>query len=277
MNAKHSSPTLSSPRIFFAATFGWTWLFWIPVALLGLGGTPWGTLLSLLGVLGPMIAGIAFTYLTKDKAGRRDYWLRIIDPRRMGIGWFLVVVLFTPVLNISAALLDRLAGGSGATWGEAAIQISSDPLAVIQLALFASIIPFIEELGWRGYALDRLQSRWNALVSSLILGAVWSVWHLPLFFIEGTYQANLGVGSLAFWLFMVSIIPLSIPFTWFYNNTRRSILSAILFHSMVNFTGELIALTERADTYASLLWFVAAIGITLIWGARTLTRNKGAW
>jgi membrane protease YdiL (CAAX protease family) len=277
MNEKTNSSTLSSPWIFFAVTFGWTWLFWILAIALGLGSdTAPGIVLQLLGVIGPMVAGIAFTYLTRDKEGRRDYRLRVIDPRRIGFGWFLVVLLFVPILNSLAALLDILTGGSGATWGEAVVQFSSHPLAIIPSLLFASLIPFIEELGWRGYVLDRLQSRWNALVSSLILGVVWSLWHLPLFFIEGTYQHGLGVGTLAFWLFIAGVVPLSIPFTWIYNNTRRSTLAVILFHAMVNFTGELIALTERADTYATLLWFVAAIGITLIWGAKTLTRNKEA-
>jgi membrane protease YdiL (CAAX protease family) len=277
MNKHANASTLSSPLIFFAVTLGWTWLFWILAAALRLGSdSTAGIVLQFLGVLGPMVAGIGFTYLTQDKECRREYWLRIIDPRRIGIVWFLIILFFVPALNGLAALIDKLAGGSGATWGEALIQFSSQPLAIIPSLLFSSLIPFIEELGWHGYALDRLQSRWNALVSSLILGVVWSLWHLPLFFIEGTYQYNLGVGSLEFWLFMISIVPLSIPFTWIYNNTHRSTLSAILFHSMVNFTGELIASTERADTFATLLWFVAAIVITVIWGPKTLTRDKGA-
>ncbi len=276
MNENSNSSTLFGPGMFFVVVLGWTWLFWILAAILGLGmNTTSGVVLLLLGVLGPMIAGIGFTYLTQDKKGRRDYWLRIIDPRRIGARWFLVIILLVPVLNVLAALLDILSGGNGATLGEAAAQFFSQPLTIIPSLLFASLIPFIEELGWRGYVLDRLQSRWTALVSSLILGIVWSLWHLPLFFIEGTYQYNLGVGSLAFWLFMIGVVPLSVPFTWIFNNTLRSTLAAILFHSMINFTGELIALTERADVYLIPLWFIAAIVITVIWGPKTLTRNIG--
>jgi hypothetical protein len=97
--------------------------------------------------------------------------------------------------------------------------------------------------------------------AALILGVVWSLWHLTMFFIPGSYQAGLGVGTVAFWLFFLAIVPLSIPFTWIYNNTNRCILSAILFHAMVNFTGELILLSERADNIYNLLWFAAAFGI----------------
>ena len=141
MNKHSNASTLSSPWIFFAVAFGWTWLFWILAALLGLGSdtTP-GIVLQFLGVLGPMVAGIGFTYLTQGKEGRREYWLRIIDPRRIGIVWFLVILLFVPILNGLAALIDKLAGGSGATWGEALVQFSSQPLAIIPSLLFSSLI-----------------------------------------------------------------------------------------------------------------------------------------
>ena len=96
---------------------------------------------------------------------------------------------------------------------------------------------------------------------------------------EDTYQAGLGVGTLEFWLFMIGIVPLSFAFTWVYNNTNRSILAVILFHGMVNFTGELFDITERANTISIVLWAVAAIGITMIWGANTFTRQptREAW
>jgi membrane protease YdiL (CAAX protease family) len=132
-------------------------------------------------------------------------------------------------------------------------------------------------LGWRGYVLDRLQEKHSALVSSLILGVVWSFWHLPTFFIRDSYQASLGIGTPAFWLFFAGIISLNFAFTWIYNNTGRSTLAVILFHSMVNFTGELIALSERADTFSIALWLVAAIGITVIWSAKSPARQKEAY
>ena len=119
----------------------------------------------------------------------------------------------------------------------------------------------------RNYSLGlyRLQAKWSALISALILGSLWSLWHLPLFYIKGTYQANLGVGS-EFWLFMIGVVPLSFALTWIYNNTRRSILAVIIFHAMVNFTGELIAITERADIILIFLYVVAAVGIMVLWG-----------
>lgn len=269
-----SASTISSPWLFFALTFLWTWFFWILAAFLNVGmDSAAGVILLLLGVLGPMVTGITFTYLTQDKEGKRDYWTRIIDFRRISGRWYLIIFLFVPILTALAAILDILSGGSGATLGKIATNFLSQPLSIIPFFLFASLIPFIEELGWRGYALDRLQSKRNALVSSLILGIVWSLWHLPLFFIKDTYQYDLGVGSPAFWLFIIGVVPLSFSFTWIYNNTHRSTLAVILFHAMVNFTGELIAITERADTYSIMLWFIAAVAIIIIWGPKTFTRE----
>ncbi len=268
-------PKLANPWIYFVATYVWTWAIWGLAIYQGANmETGSGVIYLLLGVLGPMVTGILFTYLTRDKEGRSDYWKRIIDFKRIPFRWYLVILLFVPILNILAALLDVITGGSGGTLGEAAQNFVSSPLSIVWSILFASLIPFIEELGWRGYVLDRLQDRSSALVSSLILGVVWSLWHLPMFFIEGSYQAGLGVGTLEFWLFIIGVVPLSLVFSWIYNNTNRSTLAVILFHAMVNFTGELISITERADAIAILLWILAAIVITVLWGPKSLTGRR---
>src|SRR5688572_20876269 len=76
---------LSSPVYYFALALGWSWSFWILAILLGVSfETPMGVVLGLIGLLGPMVAGIGSTYLTHGKEGRRDYWLRVIDVRRIG-------------------------------------------------------------------------------------------------------------------------------------------------------------------------------------------------
>lgn len=144
------------------------------------------------GVLGPMITGIAFTYLTRDKEGWRDYWKRVIDFKRIGVKWYLVIFLFVSAMHIVSAILDVLFGGGGTTWGEAALGVVTNPSSLIASILFASLIPSIDELGWRGDVLDRLQERQSALVSSLILGAVWSLWHLQrrLPYLASRYPAH---------------------------------------------------------------------------------------
>ena len=277
-NLKTTRPALASPWVYFLATYIWSGVFGGLAILMDLSmETVVGLVLVLLAALGPMVTGIAFTYLTRDQEGRRDYWKRVIDFNRILPKWYLVIFLFVPMLNGLAALLDILTGGKGGTWGETALNFLTNPASIVLSILFATLFPFIEELGWRGYVLDRLQEKHNALASSLILGIVWSLWHLPTFFIRDSYQAGLGIGTPAFWWFFAGIVPLTFAFTWIYNNTYRSTLAVILFHSMVNFTGELFTLTERADNYSILLWFVVAVGIIAFWSAKPFTHRKEAY
>ncbi|RLI25244.1 hypothetical protein DRO57_04475 [Candidatus Bathyarchaeota archaeon] len=94
--------------------------------------------------------------------------------------------------------------------------------------------PLEEELGWRGYALPRLQTRHTTLVSSVTLGIIWAFWHLPLNFMAQPpgpqYQATIGMflGSVVTMAFM------SVLFTWLYNNTGGSVFVTLLFHTIVN-------------------------------------------
>jgi membrane protease YdiL (CAAX protease family) len=101
---------------------------------------------------------------------------------------------------------------------------------IIPFALSTFLVGPLEEFGWRGYAQDCMQASWNRVISSMNLGIVWALWHLPLFFIKDTYQYNLGAGSQSFWLFIVGIVPLTFVFTWIFNNTNRSTLAAMFFH-----------------------------------------------
>jgi membrane protease YdiL (CAAX protease family) len=156
--------------------------------------------------------------------------------------------------------------------------------------LFAGFIllfgPLPEEIGWRGYALDRLQarcgasspstglgqrwSRWNALAAGLLLGAAWGVWHIPLFFMPGYYGDALPQPA----EFMFAILMTSVLITWIYNNTRRSVLAAVLYHFMVNFTGELLPTSVQVDLYRTALTALVVLCVVLWWGPAILRRGE---
>jgi membrane protease YdiL (CAAX protease family) len=270
----HSSK-LSTPWVFLAITYSVSWVFWIPAGLFGRGVDTFpAALLFYLGGLGPPIAGIILTYLTKDQEGRRNYWQRLIQFKRISADWYFVILLTIPVMFILAILVESLLTGSGIQV-ENITRFLTQPLTIFPFVAFTLLFgPLPEELGWRGYLLDSLQVKRGALTSSLILGTAWSLWHLPLFFLQGTHQNSLGLGTPAFWLFMTAMLPESILMTWIYNNNQRSTLSAVLFHTMINLTGELLAVTQRTATYQVLLLTVTAITVTAMWGAKTLTHGK---
>ena len=266
----------ANPWRFFFLALGVSWFFWAWVILLH--WHVWhfpAVLFGALGLFGPALAEIVLILRAHDPEQWRDYWQRVLDFGRIGGKWHLAIWLIFPAVNGLAILLGALAGVPVPAFDTAG-ELVSQPWRILPFAAFILVFgPLPEELGWRGYALDGLQARFNALASSLILGAVWSLWHLPLFFMRGTFQHDvLMFGSLNFWLFLAGPITTSILFTWIYNNTHRSTLSAILFHFMANFTGELMPLSGSARTVSLLLTTFLAVLVTLIFGPTTLTRKK---
>jgi len=266
----------ANPWRFFALALGISWFFWMWVILLGWNVFTFpAILLGALGLFGPAFAEIILISRTHNKEQWRDYWQRVFDIRRIGKRWHLVIWLTFPLLNTLALLLSILSGSSFPVF-EAAKNLLSEPWRILPFAIFILLYgPLPEELGWRGYALDGLQARYNAFVSSLILGVIWALWHLPLFFMKGQWQHDvLKFGTVDFWTFIFSPIILSILFTWIYNNTNRSTLSAILFHFMINFSGNLIPLTKQGRLYTLILTVILSVIVIIIFGPKTLVRQN---
>lgn len=204
---------------------------------------------------------------------RQDYWSRALDPRRIGGRWWVVTLGLPPLLMWTAGLLDRGSGGAGVQWETS--QFLAEPWAMAPFAVFIFIFgPLPEELGWRGYALDGLRRRYGAVGASLLLGVVWGVWHYPLYFIEGSYQAGRR-DALLMVLQVVSCVGMSVVMTWVYLHTQRSTLSAVMIHFMINFSGELSQLSRSGEVWLAALWVVAAM--LLVWrgGLRKPPRGEG--
>ncbi|MEA2046534.1 MAG: CPBP family intramembrane glutamic endopeptidase [Euryarchaeota archaeon] len=124
---------------------------------------------------------------------------------------------------------------------------------VFLYVLFFSVLG--EEIGWRGYALPELQANHSALTASLIIGVIWGLWHVPLWWMRGNLHQDIPLT-----LFMLQIIALSIIFTWMYNNTRGSLLIVHLFHAAVNTTvGVLLILPMDTNSDLGPLWL--AVGL----------------
>ncbi|MCU4744572.1 type II CAAX endopeptidase family protein [Natronoglomus mannanivorans] len=265
----------ADPWRFFVIALGVSYLFWLP--LIAFEYDPFsipGVVPFAAGALGVPGAAIYLLFRSADEEHRQDYWRRLVDVRRIGLRWYVVAFLLYPALNVLALTAGVLAGDSIPAF-ERAADLAADPASIVSYVLFVLVFgPLPEELGWRGYALDGLQARSSALRASLILGAVWAVWHVPLFMMEGTYQAGLGVLTRQFWQFMAGILVVSILYTWIYNHTGRSILAAILFHFSGNFSGELVAHGELGSDFSFVLALVVAVVVVFVYGPETLTRRS---
>lgn len=249
---------------------GWSWLFWGAAIRRDAGGSPMDSPLFLIGGAGPPLAAVALTQLRETAAVRRDFWVRVFDPRRLRGPWWAAALLLHPALVGLAFAVDVALGGALPTPEPEARSLP----ALLGLLFFVFWFgPLPEELGWRGFALDRLQARMGALAASLVLGSVWALWHVPLFLVPGTYQAGLEPGSLRSGVFFLSMIPLSVLITWVYNNTRRSTLSAVLIHYSGNLSGMLFVKPDRVALLECAFLVLAAAGVAIGWGPARLTRR----
>jgi membrane protease YdiL (CAAX protease family) len=157
---------------------------------------------------------------------------------------------------------------------DTAVSYVTRPWTIIPFALATMLYgPLPEEPGWRGYALDFLQRKWSALASSLVLGIIWAVWHLPLFFMRNSLLSEVvPLWSPQFWVSMgPGILALAVVMTWIHNHTQRSILAAILFHFMMNFTLEFLRLPGDLKIYLFVWLTIIAIVVTVVYGPATLT------
>jgi len=144
---------------------------------------------------------------------------------KVGGFWYLAG-FFLMIGPLVFALFYLLLGGEapgnpGLTWG------------LIFITLINTLIngPLSEEAGWRGFALPRLESKFSALNSSIIMGLIWACWHIPLYFIEP---------RMPFYIFIILVLVITILMTWAYNNTKGSLIITVIFHFSFNFNGAFI-------------------------------------
>ncbi len=186
----------------------------------------------------------------------------------------MVILLLFPVLTVTASIVAVSGGVTSVPLDlRGAGTRLLDPASFAAFALFILVIgPLPEEIGWRGYLLDRLQLRWKALGASLVLGVIWWTWHLPLLGLPGYFDAFGRAPPTALDL-LWGILPAAVLYTWVYNNTARSILAVIVFHFMHNFTGEFLGIDESVRLIRLVLEWGAAIVVVIFCGPRTLRRG----
>lgn len=225
--------------MFFLLTYIFSWLLWLPAVLVkeDIFLYQYSGLLVIMGGFVPSIVGLglAFTY---GKSRGVLILLRKALIFKFSIKWYLLILLLMPSITLVSLLLTKLTGDIG--FPSLLLPLLSPQLwLIIPLILFYVIMqgPLGEEFGWRGYALEKLLLRFNPFVCSIILGFLWAVWHLPLFFIEGTTQHNLAAqGIVSIFLgYILYTLMLSVLITIIYLRTGRSLLSALLFHAVANF------------------------------------------
>jgi len=199
-----------------------------------IGWFPWYTSTGRGSVLiyGPALAGLITAALTEGKEGLLAIWQRMTR-WRVNIRWYLIVLLFPAATLLAGVGVHVMLGGIAPQFP----LLRQNQYLILLLLLFA-LNPldsaFMQELGWRGYALEKTQEKWGPLVGTLILGTIFGAWLLPEFFREGSAQVSMGGLSYYPW-FILMEIGQSLFMTWIYNNTgKSSLIAGYLVHAMFN-------------------------------------------
>jgi membrane protease YdiL (CAAX protease family) len=267
---------------YFVLAFAFTWCFWVPAALEAQGLiSQLPVPATFLGAFGPLVAAVVVTALEGGRAGLRSLLSRVVRWRVAPI-WYGVAILGPLLIMLGAIALHVVLGGQPPSLG---LLIGALPTLVFVSVYMMITVALGEEVGWRGYALPALQARYSALLSSLILGVLWALWHLPVFFNPDTLYSNL-----PFALWLAYAVPLAVIITWLFNSAGGSVLMAIVFHAVINASSELWktipeysvkpataaeALTVNVQIYlmgAIVIW-VAAVAVLLVYGQRNLSRR----
>jgi CAAX protease family protein len=258
VESKRSSGSLLG---FFALTFIVTWTFFIAAVALsgrlssGASLGPGLGALVLLGTIAPSLVALALTARAEGDAGVRALLGRIFR-WRVGARWYVFAVGYMAAIKLTVAVVHRLATGTWPRFGNEAWYIIAAVLAISTWAQAG------EEVGWRGYALPRLAARFGLGPASVVLGVIWAIWHLPLFYLHGadTYGQS-------FTAYLLQVTALSVAMAWLYWNTHGSLLLVMLMHAAINNTKDIVPTVPR--TPGNPLWpsatLISWLGVAVLW------------
>ncbi|MFL7811944.1 MAG: lysostaphin resistance A-like protein [Anaerolineae bacterium] len=253
---------------FFLLVFALSALFWLvdPVAKRFLPEErPINVPVSALMAVCPVIAASVLVGRERGWAGVRELLKRSFDWRRIKEkAWYVPIFLLMPTIMVVQY------GLRNPTRLPVPDPRSLATMVVVWLSVFF-IAALCEELGWQGYAIDRLQNRWSALAASIVLGTVWATWHIvPLI--------QLGRTPIQIASQCMDMIATRILIVWIYNNTGRSVFAAALYHAMYNVSTLLLPNygLDYSPTATSILVVIAAATVTFLWGPKKLARYRTA-
>lgn len=231
-HAPHRGVLARHPLTFyFVIAYAAAWLVEMPLVLSEDGTnllpyhSPLGlyTSIAIASFAGPCLSGFVMTGITGGREGVGRL-LRQLVLWRVGIRWYLFALIGIPALMVLSVIV--LPGNMASFQGLATV----GPLYMLGLYVYVFFVggPLGEEPGWRGFALPRLQRRYGPLVGSLILGPVWALWHLPIFLIPAWHYPPTILNIL---MFVIAATLFTIVMTWVFNNTKGSLLIAVLVHT----------------------------------------------
>ena len=251
------------PWKFFLLTFAYSWVIWIPSVLDGIGielpftVAGYSTVVVIIGAFAPIMAAITLVVREEGWKGARVFLGQALDFRIKLV--YLVLALALPVLIHAIAHYLALAVGLDVAKTLIPTEI---PVAPIVLAMPTFILMLVigggqEEIGWRGYAQGPLQEKIGVIPASLVIGVIWGIWHLPLWFIAGDLHS-----AYSFLAFVIMTTSISIVYAWLYNSSGKKLIVVMFFHAMNNTAAPLLPFLHGIEGKPeSAYWIYAVVNV----------------
>jgi len=255
---------------FFALTLFLSVPFYIlnVLAYLSVVGKPeLGALYIALFTVTPIASASILTFRRRGNGGLKELIGRIFDFKRIAKSrWYVATLLLSPLIYMLSLVCFVLLG-------------TPVPPALTPLVALPVVFPFFfllaagEEVGWMGYAFEPMEARGSALRAAIVLGMIWAFWHFPffVFMMPDPFVLTAQVCTLVGTRVLVA---------WIFNNTGKSVFATIVFHAVDNSAlvtfPEMNAITPWGSAMLCGLVIVAAVVVTLLWGARSLARYRFA-
>ena len=254
---------------YIVLAYALSWLWVIPLAadhLVVRRGIGWPTHLPAL--LGPAAAALVVLAWTIGGQGVRHWGTQIVR-WRVPARWWLVAV--SPALFLGLALVVMAVAGKTLPRAADFGLFSGIPaIGLFGVLLLVFVGALGEEAGWRGYALPQLQQRFSPLTSSLILAVVWFGWHLPQFWVIGTYRDFAPAQYVGMFLGLACG---SVVLAWLYNRSGGSILLVAVWHGLYNVVSGTQAATGMLAAVVSTLIMIQGVALIVL---ELRARRRGA-
>ncbi len=258
--------------LFFALAYLLSWLIWLPLYLpvFGITGLPVLPYHHGIGGLGPLLAALICTYYYRKQQGVRKLVNKMFSIEK----WlYIIIALFAPfILYCLAAGINYLETGSWVDFSQVGKSKEFPEFNLITFLIYNLLFfGFGEEVGWRGFALPRLQQKYNALVSAAILTLFWAIWHWPAFLYRPGY-VEMGMAGVIGWV--LSLFTGSVLLSWLYNSTKGGLFACVVFHSTIDiaFTGG--AVNTNITNIMGMLITVWGLATVVIFGYKKLSKQE---
>ncbi|MES9863292.1 MAG: type II CAAX endopeptidase family protein [Candidatus Thiodiazotropha sp. LLP2] len=226
----------------------------------------------LIGLMMPAIVAIGFIWLQPESGIKRDFTQRLLNIHLVRPVVFLLSLCLMPLSVVLSILISLAFDGSIEQFQVSeAFSFSSGFVPVLLLLFVAAVF---EELGWRGYGFESLEKGRSFLAASLIFGVIWSLWHLPLLWVNHSYQYEIYQQSPWYAVnFYLGTAVLGVIISWVCHINQRSILVAILFHFIVNLSQEMLSMTQQTKSIQTFV--LIGFAVVIVMNQWSLFRRQG--